>query len=611
MSKKLRQGSLVLYKHKPARVASMGEKKLTIKLADESLSVRPKDVDVLHPGPLEDLDNLEPQDGEVKVAWELLSGRTTTLAELAELAYGAFTPATAWAAWQWVADGLYFEGMPDEIKAHSPEAVAEEKASREARAAEKRAWEAFLERAQNGEMAPEDERYLLEVERLALEQRDQSRVLEELGRSENPETAHALLLELGYWDYTDVPYPERFDLPTAPPAMTLPDLPEESRRDLTHLPAFAIDDEGSQDPDDALSLEQSAEGQRLWVHIADVAALVPPDSEADQEARARGATLYLPDGKVPMLPPQAAQKLGMGLDDVSPALSFGLDLTPDGMVKDVEVVLSWVQVTRLTYREAESRLDEEPLAGLHQLAQAYEERRQANDAINIDLPEVKLRIEEGRVTVRPLPSLRSRALVREAMLMTGEAVARLALEEDIPIAFATQDEPDTDERPDGPDDLAGMFNLVRKLHRSEHSSAPAPHAGLGLPLYTRATSPLRRYLDLVVHQQLRAYLRGDDLLERQEVMRRIGAAEAVEGGVRRAERLSREHWKLVYLQQHPDWRGDAVLVDRWDRRGKAIIPALALETSINLREDLPLNSELTLSVSDVSLPNLEAYFRIV
>jgi exoribonuclease-2 len=75
--------------------------------------------------------------------------------------------------------------------------------------------------------------------------------------------------------------------------------------------------------------------------------------------------------------------------------------------------------------------------------------------------------------------------------------------------------------------------------------------------------------------------------------------------------LSREHWKLVYLQQHPDWRGDAVLVDRWDRRGKAIIPALALETSINLREDLPLNSELTLSVSDVSLPNLEAYFRIV
>ena len=72
----------------------------------------------------------------------------------------------------------------------------------------------------------------------------------------------------------------------------------EPRRDLTHLPAFAIDDEENQDPDDAVSLD----GERLWVHVADVAALVAPDSEADLEARGRGANLYLPERIVNMLP---------------------------------------------------------------------------------------------------------------------------------------------------------------------------------------------------------------------------------------------------------------------------------------------------------------------
>ena len=621
----LRQGSLVLYKHHPARVASVGRKRIQIELAEgEPLRVRPKDVTLLHPGPLQRLDDLHPPEGEVRTAWELLSGRTTTLAELAELAYGAYTPATAWAAWQWVADGLYFEGPPEAVIARSPEAVAEEQAARQARAAERQAWESFLERARAGEVAPEDGRYLEEVERLALRQADESRVLRELGRPENAESAHALLLELGIWDHTVVPYPQRLDLPTSPPAVPLPGLPGETRVDLTHLPAFAIDDEGNKDPDDALSLELTPERRRLWVHIADAAALVPPGSPVDLEARARGATLYLPDGNVPMLPPQAVQVLGMGLAEVSPALSFGLDLDGEGAVAGLEIVPSWVRVTRLTYREVESRIEaeEEPFHALHRLAQAHQARRRANGAVRIDLPEVKIRVRKGedrggsvQVIIRPLPPLRSRALVREAMLMAGAATARFALAEGIPFPFATQDPPDADGRADEPaderpDDLAGMFALRRRLKPSQRSTTPGPHAGLGLDLYARATSPLRRYLDLVAHQQLRAYLRGDHPLEAQEVLRRIGAAEAAVGSLRQAEWLSRRHWTLVYLAQHPDWQGEGILVEKRDRRSIVLIPELALEPRVHLREDLPLNSKLELTLMDVNLPKLEAYFRV-
>ncbi len=595
------QGSLVLYKHQPAYVKQVGDK-LEIEIAGgKTLNVRSKDVALLHPGPVQSLSELQPQTGEVETAWELLAGETTSLAELAELAYGDYTPATAWAAWQLVAEGLYFHGSPEAVVACSPEEVAKARAARQAKAAEERAWAAFLERARAGQSIPEDNPYLKEVEELALGQRGKSRVLRELGHTQSPENAHACLLELGYWDHTVNPYPQRLGLITSPALVKLPELSEERRLDLTHLPALAIDDEGNQDPDDALSLE----GNRLWVHVADVAALVPPDSPIDQEARARGATLYLPERTVPMLPPQAAQVLGLGLADISPALSFGLDLDSSGEIEGVEIVPSWVRVQRLTYEEVETRLDEEPLRSLHRLAESHQARRRHNGAVSIELPEVKVRVEDGQIVIRPLLPLKSRALVREAMLMAGEAVARFALEHDIPCPFTTQEPAEAREHPK---DLAGMFALRRTLKRSQMKSTPAPHAGLGLEIYTQATSPLRRYLDLVVHQQLRAYLRGEVLLDAQAVLERVGAAEAITGSVRRAERLACKHWTLVYLMEHPDWRGQGVLVEKRDRGNLILIPELDLEAQIHLRQDLPLNSTLTLSLSGVNLVELEAYF---
>jgi exoribonuclease-2 len=629
----LQQGSLVLYKNRPARVARVGDK-LGIELeGGKTLSVRRKDVVLLHPGPMQGLDELRPQAGEVEAAWELLAGDTTTLDELAELIYGAYTPVAAWAAWQLVDDGLYFQGTPEEVVARSAEAVAQERAARQAQAAERRAWATFMERARAGEVAlgtPEDEgsdvRYLQEVEELALGRRDTSRVLRELGRGVSPENAHALLLELGYWDQWVDPYPRRLKLLTSPPAVTLAALPDEERVDLTHLPAFAIDDEGNRDPDDALSLEKRSEtgqqadweGWRLWVHVADVGALVHPDSPADLEARARGATLYLPEGAVPMLPPEAVRALGLGLVEVSPALSYGLDLDSAGAVLGVEVVPSWVRVTRLTYEEAEARIEsgEAPFQNLYQLAQSYHAHRHERGAVHIELPEVKISVRDGDIDILPLFPLKSRALVREAMLMAGEAVGRFALERDIPFPFTTQPAPQKSpsEAGVGPGGLAGMYALRRTLKRSQYRSVPVPHAGLGLEIYAQATSPLRRYLDLVVHQQLRAHLRGGRLLKVQEVLERVGAAMAVAGDVRRAERLARRHWTLVYLvlqfEEHSAWQGEGVLVEKHGSRGTVLVPDLALEVRAHLREDLPLNSSVSLALGGVDLANLDAYFRI-
>jgi exoribonuclease-2 len=600
----IRLGSLVLYKGRPACIRRAG-KRLQIELGGgETLKVRPKDVVPLHPGPIESLDDLRTRRGEVETAWELLAGEATTLAELAELAYGEYTPDTAWAAWQLVEDGLYFQGTPEAVVARTPEQVSQERADREARAANERARAAFLERVRAGRVLPEDGQYLRKVEDLALARRTKSRLLRELGRKETAESAHALLLELGYWDQTMNPYPTRLGLPTHAVELTLPELPDEERVDLTHLAALAIDDEGNQEPDDALSLE----GDRLWVHVADAAALVPAESAVDLEARARGATLYLPEDAVPMLPWEAIRRLGLGLAEISPALSFGLDLAHGGEISSVEVVPSWVRVTRMTYQEAEDRLEEEPLCGLYRLAEVHRVRREGRGAVSIDLPEVRIRVMDGEVIIEPVLPLRSRELVTEAMLMAGEAVARLALEQGIPIPFTTQDPPETEERPQ---DLAGMYDLRRFLRPSEQSSMPGPHAGLGLEVYVQATSPLRRYLDLVVHQQLRAHLKGEGPLGTQEMVARIGATAAVAGRVRKAERLARRHWTLVYLMQHRDWQGEGILVDKRGRRGTVLIPELDLEPRVQLGRDLALNSRVMLGVRGVDLVALEAHVDVL
>lgn len=607
--------SLVLYKTHPARVEQAGEK-MTLELAGgETLKVRPKDVALLHPGPCKTLAELKPTDGDVRTAWEILAGDSTTLAELAELAFGAFTPATAWATWQLIADGVYFRGDTERVTANTPEAVAHIQAARTADAAEKQAWEAFVARARAGAVATEDRRYLREVEDLALGRTQRSRVLHALGREESPENAHATLLEFNAWDETVNPYPVRLGLNMLPPELPLPDawrdpasaIAGEPRRDLTALPAYAIDDASTQIPDDALSYE--AGRNRLWVHVADPAALVAPQSALDTEARSRALTLHQPEAVVPMLPEVTTPILALGLTEVSPALSFGIDLDAAGQIAGLEIVPSLVRVIRLTYEEVDTRIGEEPFAGLHRIAEVYEARRRAAGAVHIELPETSVRVRDGEVTIQRVLPLASRSLVENAMILAGEAVARYALTHDIPLPFATQDPPDTDERPAG-DRLSDMVALRRTMKRSQYRSAAAPHSGLGLAAYAQATSPLRRYLDLVVHQQLRAHLRGEPLLTAADILDRIGEVEATLGNIRQAEHLSNRHWTLVYLRRQPGWRGPAVLVDKRGANGTWIIPALALETGVHLSADLPLDSEAELVLRSVDLSRQDARFRL-
>ena len=612
--------SLVVYKQHPARVRQTGER-LEIEVeGGEHIKVRPKDITMLHPGPLHSLGDLVYPAGDVETAWEILrsDNQRHSLQELAELAYGSFTPVTGWAAWRQIEDGLFFTGTPEDVRTRSAEEVAGEREIRKQRAQQAQAWADFLERARKGNISIEQDRiYIREIEDLAFGRRTDSRVFRELGHAERAEAAHSWLLEHGFWNETIDPYPSRLGVPISVIDEPVIDLPDEPRRDLTHLPAFAIDDQGNQDPDDALSLEN----EQLWVHIADVAALAQPNSPVDQAARRRGANLYLPEGTVGMLPPLAVDRLGLGLQEVSPALSFALELDETGELIDFEIIPSWVCVGRLSYDQTETQIGEEPFRSMLQIAQRYRRRRLANGAVEIDLPETILRVIDGQVVIRPVLNLSSREMVKEAMLMAGEAAARYALARRLAFPFTTQSPPDPaaleeilshlgGTRLSTSPDLALAFALRRAQMRSQVSSKPGLHAGLGLPFYSRATSPLRRYSDLLAHQQLRAGLRGEAGLDEADLLEHLGEAEINSSAVYQTESQARRHWTLVYLLQHPGWTGEGVLVERRGGRGKAIIPELALDANVHLKQDIQLNSHLRLIFKGANLAELEAAFQV-
>ena len=104
-----------------------------------------------------------------------------------------------------------------------------------------------------------------------------------------------------------------------------------------------------------------------------------------------------------MLPPRTTEILGLGLNPISPALSFGLRLDENGEIIDTEVCLSQVKVTRLTYAQAETMLEEEPFRQLWEITRKFHARRSAQSIANLDLPEVKIRVENGEVNIRPFP----------------------------------------------------------------------------------------------------------------------------------------------------------------------------------------------------------------
>ncbi len=611
--------SLVLYKQTPALVSAAGVKLDILLPGGKTRSVREKDIFPLHPGPVPRFPELEKgaPEGQPEEAWELLQGESPSLQELAELVYGEYSPSTSWLAFKLLNRSPWFRGTPDAIEVADIETVTARIKSDQEKANAEQRWEDFLGRFQQGNIDREaDEPYLRDLEMYALGRSKGSRILKAIGKTQSPENAHRVMIAKGVKDPEWNPHPIRLDVPLDIPDYSLGEMSDdEERLNLTGIEAFAIDDEGNQDPDDAVTWD----GTRFWVHVADVSGLIPVGSDADEAARERAGSLYLPELTVPMLPPEAAAKLGLGLHETSPALSYSFEIDDGGELKDFSIHLTRVRVTRLTYREADKRMGEEPFAGMKKITDAFRSRRKAAGAVSINLPEVKIRVDgEGEIHITSLPELASRKMVTEAMLMAGSQAALWCLDKDIPVPFAVQERSDdavdgaVDDAADEPgkDDYVAQFNRRKGMKRSRTTLECSPHAGLGLKAYTRITSPLRRYPDLIASRQIRSFILGRKPEDKESVLAGLAAFESRTGSLVQSERRSNLFWKLQWLKRRPDWSGEAVLVDRRERQGFFLIPEIAMETRVALKKDVKPGGRVILKLKEADIAESTVLFII-
>jgi exoribonuclease-2 len=614
----LKQHSLCVYKQKPAIVTAIDDK-ITIRLdGDGSVRVRIKDIELLHEGPLAGFDELkgEASRTNIRELWELCldeygaSDKAITLRELAELASGEFTPAAAWAAYTLLSDGVYFSGPVSGIKPRSAPEVeaAEQKMNEKQLDSEKRA--AYIERLRKGKIDIEtDSQYIQDVAALAMGKALKSRSLREAGIEETEAAAHSVLLKTGYWKPSFNPHPYRYDIAMNSACVPVPPPPEEERADLTALPAFAIDNEWSDDPDDAVYFEPCNEGGgTLYVHVADPAASILNGTEADREALARGVTFYAPEGVFRMITAEAFPFYALGLSETSPALTFKISLKADYSIAGVEIFRSRVRVTRLSYEDADG---DQRIAPVLKLAACNIEKRLDMGAALIEFPEVRITVHGEQVDILPQKDYKSAAAVRECMLLAGEAAARWALERKLPFPFITQE---TGDIPNTIyEGLAGSYQLRRCMRPRSLSTKPGLHWGLGLDIYSQVTSPLRRYTDLLAHQQIRAVLRGETPLEEDALLLKLGAAERATVAAARADRATTLHWKLVYLLDKQDSLWDAVLLEKSGPRAAFFIPALGMETSCapgRSVKDIPLNGAVKLKLKSVKIAESTANFAV-
>ncbi|MGO9059154.1 MAG: ribonuclease catalytic domain-containing protein [Candidatus Binataceae bacterium] len=313
--------------------------------------------------------------------------------------------------------------------------------------------------------------------------------------------------------------------------------------------SFSVDDEETVEIDDALSCEPLPDGGlRVLIHIALVADWVPKDGAMDREAAARGATVYLPEATVRMLPDEVScQRASLIAGQDRAVLTTDVRLAADGSVVDYKLYPSTIAVnSRLTYVEADALIagagadddaaDAQSIKLLHTMALKLREWRRRTGAMLIRRRESKIRVHGDSIEITVIDSdSPSRLMVAEYMVLSNHLAAQFCAGHGIPIIYRIQ--------PSTNGDLAAQHPRL--------SLFPGLHAGIGLEFYAQLSSPIRRYADLVLQRQILAFLvkSGVPQYQTEELLTVLANAESADSEAKDLERRSKRYWALRYLER--------------------------------------------------------------
>lgn len=372
----------------------------------------------------------------------------------------------------------------------------------------------------------------------------------------------------------------------------------DQRKDLTALPVMTIDGQATLDYDDAISIVDHGDYYQLGVHIVDVGHYIKKGDVIDQEALARASSIYMPDLKIPMLPPGMAEDLcSLKAGELRPAISAMVNLSRSYEIIDYEIFASLIRVQhQLTYYDVNLTAEESwDIITLCDIAEKFRQRRLDNGAVQITLPDINVWIDEnGEAAVSKINrESPGRMLVSEIMIMANWLTARFLAEYKAPAIYRSQIGPK--ERLYKGNEGTLFQNVMQRRHLSRFvlSSVPEHHAGLGLNAYVTATSPIRKYFDLATQRQVRAMLGMEEPYTEEEIDHIIQMLEQPMGDVSRIQSNRSRYWLLKYLEQRIGRKEEAIVLLKRRNNYQILLNQYMLEC------DLPLSSGIALKPEDL------------
>lgn len=386
------------------------------------------------------------------------------------------------------------------------------------------------------------------------------------------------------------------ELAQALPVATLGGLKQRGRVDLTHLTTFTIDGQSTLDFDDALSIETRDDHFLVGIHISDVAETIQKDDLLDREARLRGSSIYMPDHRISMAPPLLAEnRLSLIKDHIRPAISTMVKISFGGDIISYDIFPSIIRVDQqISYFEANNNAEGgEPLGALYQIATRFREKRLSQGAIQITLPEINVWLDESGFPVvnRVNRDSPGRMLIAEMMILSNWLSARFLAEKKIPAVFRSQPKPKDRILKNGSGTLFQNWMQRKLLNRLALRSEPDRHWGLGLDAYVTATSPIRKYVDLVTQRQLRATLGLETAYSRPEIEAIIEQLAQPMADVGRIQFRRNRYWLLKHLERRIGEKEEAIVLQRRRNAYTILLTAYMIECLLPQSSGIDLKPE--------------------
>ncbi len=327
-----------------------------------------------------------------------------------------------------------------------------------------------------------------------------------------------------------------------------------------------IDGEDTRDIDDAVSVKKEGNDYLLSVHIADVSHYVPFRSPLDNEAYARGTSVYFPDRVLPMLP----KGLSNGICSLSEGeerltLSCVMKIDAKGVVKSFQIVNGIIRSThRMTYNEISDMLDgdrealekyadvQDMVSLFAELTRILQKKRESRGSIELDVAEAHISIDEnGDITIPNYDRPFSHQIIEQFMVTANETVASFVHSLELPFLYRIHEKPSPEKASDfrsfaqglglsarydaeevKPYDFSNLLKeakglpiysvlnrvMLRSMQKARYSALNTGHFGLASDCYCHFTSPIRRYPDLCIHRIIKEVLSG----EYEDVIKRYG-----------------------------------------------------------------------------------------